>query len=47
MLRDHCGVESDLDAYRALELDKIVWVFMDYMTDDGVAHSEIGVIGCT
>ncbi|MFP5209781.1 MAG: hypothetical protein ACLGRW_10875, partial [Acidobacteriota bacterium] len=30
MLRRHCGVSDDLAMYRALGLDKIVWVFMDY-----------------
>ena len=34
-LRAHCGVATDLDVYRALKLDKIVWVFMDYRTDVG------------
>lgn len=35
LLREHCGVSSDLEMYRALNLDKIVWVFMDYRTEDG------------
>lgn len=30
LLRRHCGVADDLAMYRALGLDKIVWVFMDY-----------------
>lgn len=34
-LRRHCNVETDLAAYRALGLDKIVWVFMDYAADSG------------
>jgi len=34
MLQRHCGVERDLDVYRALQLDKIVWVFMDYKLDE-------------
>jgi uroporphyrinogen decarboxylase len=29
-LRRHFGAEDDLGVYRALGLDKIVWVFMDY-----------------
>ena len=32
MLRHYCGVNDDLAIYRALNLDKIVWVFMDYQT---------------
>ncbi|OAM91204.1 hypothetical protein OH491_22200 [Termitidicoccus mucosus] len=28
LLRRHCGVDNDLDAYAALGLDKIVWVFL-------------------
>ena len=35
VLRGYCGVESDLDVYRSLELDKIVWVFMSYKTGEG------------
>jgi len=35
VLRRHCGVEDDLSMYRALNLDKIVWVFMDYKTASG------------
>lgn len=35
MLRDHCGVSDDLEMYKALGLDKIVWVFVDYKTDAG------------
>jgi len=43
MLREHCGVESDLDAYRVLGIDKIVWVFMDYKTQAGEsAGSQVG-----
>ena len=34
-LRRHFGVADDLAVYRALGLDKIVWVFMDYATDAG------------
>lgn len=34
-LRRHCGVSDDLAMYRALNLDKIVWVFMDYQMDAG------------
>lgn len=42
-LRKHCGVESDLDVYRALKLDKIVWDFMEYETDEGdSAGSQVG-----
>jgi uroporphyrinogen decarboxylase len=35
VLRQHCGAENDLAMYRALNLDKIVWVFMDYKTAAG------------
>ncbi len=35
MLRHYCGASDDLEMYRALNLDKIVWVFMDYQTDAG------------
>jgi uroporphyrinogen decarboxylase len=35
LLRRHCGVADDLAMYRALGLDKIVWVFMDYRTEEG------------
>lgn len=34
-LRRYCGVSDDLAMYRALNLDKIVWVFMDYETPEG------------
>lgn len=34
-LRRHCGVSDDLAMYRALGLDKIVWVFMDYLDETG------------
>lgn len=34
-LRRHFGVTDDLAMYRALGLDKIVWVFMDYIGDAG------------
>jgi uroporphyrinogen decarboxylase len=34
-LRRYCGVSDDHAMYRALNLDKIVWVFMDYQTDAG------------
>ena len=29
-LKDHFGIQDDLDLYRAMKLDKIVWVFLDY-----------------
>jgi uroporphyrinogen decarboxylase len=35
VLRQHCGVTDDLAMYRALGLDKIVWVFMDYCRAGG------------
>jgi hypothetical protein len=35
LLRRHCGVADDLSMYRALGLDKIVWVFMDYLDAAG------------
>lgn len=34
-LRQHCGVTNDLAMYRALGLDKIVWVFLDYLGAGG------------
>ncbi|MGO8698989.1 MAG: hypothetical protein ACLQVY_14840 [Limisphaerales bacterium] len=34
-LRQHFHVNDDLDVYRALGLDKIVWVFIDYKTEVG------------
>lgn len=34
-LRQYCGVSDDLSMYRELNLDKIVWVFMDYKTSAG------------
>lgn len=34
-LQRHFGVTDDLSVYRALGLDKIVWDFMDYRTDEG------------
>lgn len=34
-LRRHVGAADDLAMYRALGLDKIVWVFMDYAADSG------------
>ena len=47
-LRAACGVASDIEMYRALGLDKLVWVFMEYVTPDhlragaqvGADHSE-------
>ena len=35
LLRQHFGVADDLSLYRAMNLDKIVWDFMEYKTDDG------------
>ena len=34
-LRKHFNVADDLDVYRAMGLDKIAWVFMDYKTEIG------------
>jgi uroporphyrinogen decarboxylase len=34
-LRAHTGTDNDLDMYRALGLDKIVWVFMGYRSEGG------------
>lgn len=34
-LRAHFGVADDFEMWRALGLDKIVWVFMDYRPADG------------
>lgn len=33
-LRSHFGVQEDLEMYKALGLDKIVWVFIEYMTGE-------------
>jgi uroporphyrinogen decarboxylase len=42
-LRARVGVESDMELYEALGLDKIVWVFMEYKTDAGdAAGSQVG-----
>jgi uroporphyrinogen decarboxylase len=42
-LRAHCGVATDMEVYRVLGLDKIVWVFMDYLTREGdSAGSQVG-----
>lgn len=35
MLHEHFGVDNDLDLYKAMGMDKIVWVFMDYKADSG------------
>ncbi len=43
MLREYCGVQSDLDMYRVLQLDKIAWVFMDYKTEESESlGSQVG-----
>ncbi len=34
-LRAHLGVEDNLSVYRALDIDKIIWVAMDYRTATG------------
>ncbi len=42
-LRDHFGVQDDLAMYRALGLDKIVWVFMEYQGEQGEkTRSQVG-----
>jgi len=42
-LREHTGTDSDLDMYRALGLDKIVWVFMGYKSHGGeTTGSQVG-----
>lgn len=42
-LRRHFRVNTDLEVYRALGLDKIVWAFMDYKTDaDNRAGAQSG-----
>ena len=39
----HFGVDDDLDMYEALGLDKVVWVFMDYASDENErAGSQVG-----
>lgn len=37
MLRQHFGVANDLNLYRAMKLDKIVWDFIGYKTETGEA----------
>jgi len=36
LLREYFSVENELDLYRAMELDKIVWVFPEYKAEPGV-----------
>ncbi|MBA4136046.1 MAG: hypothetical protein C0518_01865 [Opitutus sp.] len=42
MLRRHFQVDDDLAVYRALGLDKIVWVFLDYKAGDQRSGSQSG-----
>lgn len=42
-LRRHTGTATDLEMYKALGLDKIVWVFMDYKSTSGESTgSQVG-----
>jgi uroporphyrinogen decarboxylase len=42
-LRRHTGTKTDMEMYRALGLDKMVWVFMDYLTSAGEsAGTQVG-----
>jgi len=42
-LGQHTGTGKDPDMYKAIGLDKIVWVFMDYLTDTGeIAGAQVG-----
>ena len=42
-LQRHCGTKDDLSTYRALGLDKIVWVFVDYPSlEGGKSGSQVG-----
>ncbi len=42
-LRQYTGLETDLEVYKTLGLDKIVWVFMDYKGNDGESTgSQVG-----
>ncbi len=42
-LTQHVGAVDDFDMWRRLDLDKIVWVFMDYHTQaDEVSGSQVG-----
>jgi len=44
VLRRHTGSASDLEMYRALNLDKIVWTFIDYANDsEGHGDSQADV----
>jgi len=43
MLKEHVGAADDFEMWEKLGLDKIVWVFMDYLTDKGdSAGSQVG-----
>lgn len=43
MLIEHTGARDDFDMWQRLNLDKIVWNFMDYRSDaDEVAGSQVG-----
>lgn len=41
-LRAHTGTADDLAMFGALGLDKIVWVFLDYLADHGAAGGQAG-----
>ena len=42
-LKQHFGVEDDYAMWKALGVDKIVWVFMDYLSESGEATgSQVG-----
>jgi uroporphyrinogen decarboxylase len=42
-LRQRFGVSDDFAMWKAMDLDKIVWVFMDYLTDEGEsAGAQVG-----
>jgi uroporphyrinogen decarboxylase len=43
MLCEYCGVDTELEMWQALGLDKIVWDFMDYISPEGEsAGAQVG-----
>jgi uroporphyrinogen decarboxylase len=44
-LKDHFGARDDLDLYRKMEVDKIVWVNADYDMPDGKGKAGNGLTG--
>ena len=45
LLMQHTGASGDFDMWQRLNLDKIVWVFVDYRSDaDEVSGSQVGAL---